>query len=56
MRENIVKSKSFVFDIRFVKLYQFLVEIKKKICFVKTIIEKWHKHWCNSARKRTRLI
>ncbi len=38
MRENIVKSKSFVFDIRFVKLYQFLVEIKKKYVLSKQLL------------------
>ncbi len=31
--ENGVKSKSFVFAVRVVKLYQFLVDQKKRICF-----------------------
>ncbi len=38
MRENIVKNKSFVFAIRIVKLYQFLVENKKEYVLSKQLL------------------
>jgi four helix bundle protein len=38
MRENIVKSKSFAFAVRVVKLYQYLCEQKKEIVLSKQLL------------------
>lgn len=38
MKENIVKSKSFAFAVRIVKLYQFLVETKKEFVLSKQLL------------------
>lgn len=33
MKDNIVKTKSFDFAVRIVRLYQYYVVIKKSLCF-----------------------
>jgi four helix bundle protein len=38
MRENVVKTKSFGFSLRIVKLYQFLVESKKEFVLSKQLL------------------
>jgi len=51
MRENIVKNKSFVFAIRIVKLYQFLVEDKKEYVLSKQLLRNALvlEPWCEKA-------
>lgn len=38
MTENVIKSKSFAFAIRVVKLYQFLCETKKEFALSKQLL------------------
>jgi four helix bundle protein len=38
MKENIIKSKSFAFALRVVKLYQYLTEIKKEYVLSKQLL------------------
>lgn len=38
MKDNILKTKSFAFAVRIVKLYQFLVEIKKEFVLSKQLL------------------
>lgn len=38
MRENIVRSKSFAFAVRIVRLYQFLVDKKKEFVMSKQLL------------------
>jgi len=38
MKENIIKNKSFAFSLRIIKLYKYLVEIKKEYVLSKQIL------------------